>query len=156
MIEFNDKQMDEKSLMEAAKEIFAAEEKDFEKIKSEKWYQVLFHAITLNKDGTKHAVKGVHSLAKLQQLFMKIFAEYYRNSYSKLNALINDIRVTSEVIGKMYDLCVLNLRVQDDISSLNIRDKNILALFLGEYRDANGTVPKQVQRYNSGVLTALQ
>jgi hypothetical protein len=156
MIEFNDKQMDENSLMEAAQEIFTAEEKDFEKIKSEKWYQVLFHAITLNQDGTEHAVKGVHSLAKLQQLFMKIFVEYYRNSYSKLNALIDDIRTTSEVVGKMYDLCVLNLRVQEDISSLNIRDKNILALFLGEYRDANGTVPKQVQRYNSGVLTALQ
>jgi hypothetical protein len=87
---------------------------------------------------------------------MKIFVEYYQNNYRQLNALIDEIRTNSEAIRKMYELCVLNLRVQEDISSLNTQDKNILSLFLGEYRDANGNVPEEVQRYNSGVLTALQ
>lgn len=73
MVEFNADQMSEGELVEAANRIFAAQEADFEKIKSEKWYQTLFHAITLNQDGKKYAVKGINSLTKLQQLFMGIY-----------------------------------------------------------------------------------
>ena len=64
-IEYDAKKLTEKDLMAAANKIFEAEEHDFEKIKSEKWYQSLFHAITLNHDGKKYAVKGIHSLAKI-------------------------------------------------------------------------------------------
>ena len=39
MVEFNADQMSEGELVEAANRIFAAQEADFEKIKSEKWYQ---------------------------------------------------------------------------------------------------------------------
>ena len=56
MIEFHADQMSEKEMIEAADGIFRAQEKDFEKIKNEKWYKTFFHAITLNQDGKKYAV----------------------------------------------------------------------------------------------------
>lgn len=41
------------------------------------------------------------------------------------------------------------------LSSLDVYDSEILALFLGEYRNSEGLVPEQVKKYNRGVLNAL-
>ena len=41
------------------------------------------------------------------------------------------------------------------MSSLDAQDAEILALFLGEYRDEKGSVPNKVRDYNRGVLRAL-
>lgn len=155
MIEYNIEQMTEKDLIDAANSIFSIEEKDFEKIKSEKWYQTLFHAITLNQDGKKYAVKGIKSLAKLQQLFMTIYVKNYKKSHDQLDEIIDAVTKNSEAIKKLYDACVLNLKEQQPLSSLDACDEKILALFLGEYRNLEGIVPDNVKRYNRGVLKAL-
>lgn len=155
MVEFNPKQMTEEDLIEAANKIFTIQEKDFERIKSEKWYKTLFHAITLNQDGKKYAVRGINSLAKLQQLFMSIYVKNYRTSYKDLNETINVVTKNSEAIKKLFGMCVLNLEGQEDLGVLDPQDAEILALFLGEYRDANGAVPVAVQSYNRGVLNAI-
>ncbi len=155
MIEYDIEQMTEEDLLAAANRIFTIEEKDFEKIKSEKWYQSLFHAITLNQDGKQYAVRGIHSLAKLQQLFMSIYVKNYRKSHDQLNAIIDAVTQNSETIKKLYATCVLNLEEQLSLSSLDVYDSEILALFLGEYRNSEGLVPEQVKKYNRGVLNAL-
>lgn len=155
MVEFNPNQMTEEDLIEAANKIFTIQEKDFERIKSEKWYKTLFHAITLNQDGKKYAVRGINSLAKLQQLFMSIYVKNYRTSYKDLNETINVVTKNSEAIKKLFGMCVLNLEGQEDLGVLDPQDAEILALFLGEYRDANGAVPVAVQSYNRGVLNAI-
>lgn len=155
MVEFNPNQMTEEDLIEAANKIFTIQEKDFERIKSEKWYKTLFHAITLNQDGKKYAVRGINSLAKLQQLFMSIYVKNYRTSYKYLNETINVVTKNSEAIKKLFGMCVLNLEGQEDLGVLDPQDAEILALFLGEYRDANGAVPVAVQSYNRGVLNAI-
>lgn len=155
MIEYNTEQMTEKDLIDAANRIFSIEEQDFEKIKSEKWYQTLFHAITLNQDGKKYAVKGIRSLAKLQQLFMTIYVKNYRKSHDQLNEIIDAVTKNSEAIKRLYGACVLNLEEQLSLSSLDAYDAEILALFLGEYRNSEGVVPDEVKKYNRGVLKAL-
>lgn len=155
MIEYDIEKMTEKDLLDAANSIFTIEETDFEKIKSEKWYQTFFHAITLNQDGKKYAVKGIHSLAKLQQLFMTIYVKNYRKSHEQLDDIIDAVTNNSETIKKLYGACVLNLEEQISLSSLDVYDSQILALFLGEYRNSEGIVPEQVKKYNRGVLNAL-
>lgn len=155
MVEFHSEQLSNNELIEAAKDIFTAQEKDFEKLKSEKWYQSLFHAITLNQDGKKYVVRGINSLAKLQQLFMDIYVKNYEKTHTQLDAIIEIVIKNSEAIKKLYGMCVLNLEEQESLETLDAQDADILALFLGEYRDKNGKVPNEVRDYNRGVLTAL-
>lgn len=155
MVEFNADRMSEGELVEAANKIFTAQEADFEKIKSEKWYQTLFHAITLNQDGKKYAVRGINSLTKLQQLFMGIYVKNYRKTHEQLDAVIDTVTQNSAAIKKLYGMCVLNLEEQESLEVLDSQDAEILALFLGEYRDENGSVPLVVRDYNRGVLGAL-
>ena len=155
MVEFNVEKMSENELIEAAKRIFTIQEKDFEKIKSEKWYQTLFHAITLNQDGKKYAVRGIKSLAKLQSLFMGLYVKNYKETYKPLDAVIEAVTQNSESIKRLYGMCVLKLEKQEGLETLDSQDAEILTIFLGEYRDENGLVPKAVRDYNRGVLNAL-
>lgn len=155
MIEFNVEEITENDLIEAANKIFSAEEKDFEKIKSEKWYQTFFHAITFNQDGKKYTVKGVHSLAKLQQLFMTIYVKNYKKTHSQINEIIDALTKNSEAIKKLYGACVLKIEEQTSLAELDEYDAKILAWFLGQYRNADGDVPDNVKKYNHGVLNAL-
>lgn len=155
MISYNAEQVSEKDLLIAAQEIFESSEKDFQKIKSEKWYQTFFHAITLNQDGKKYVVNGVRSLAKLQQLFMTVYVKNYRDTHSQLNETIEGIKKTQEAVKQLYHSCVLHFEEQAYLSMLSSTDAEILALFLGEYRNSEGIVPENVQKYNCGVLTAL-
>ncbi|SFC27549.1 hypothetical protein [Butyrivibrio sp. YAB3001] len=155
MVEYNAELMSDKDLIEAANIVFSAQEKDFEKIKTEKWYHTFFHAITLNQDGTKYAVRGIKSLAKLQQLFMNVYVKNYRKSHEQLDDVIAAVTKNSEAIKKLYGKCVLCLEEQSSLEQLDDFDAKILALFLGEYRDENGLVPQSVQGYNKGVLLAL-
>lgn len=153
-IEYDAKKLTEKDLMAAANKIFEAEEHDFEKIKSEKWYQSLFHAITLNHDGKKYAVKGIHSLAKLQQLFMYIYVKNYKENNKQLDEIINGVINNSNTIRKMY-YNFLGLEEKVSLSELNEYDAQILKLFLGAYRDSFGKISDNVKKYNRGVFKAL-
>ena len=155
MVDYNVELMSEAELITAANAIFTAQEKDFEKIKSEKWYHTLFHAITLNQDGKKYAVRGINSLAKLQQLFMNIYVKNYRKSHEQLNLVIDAVTKNSEAIKKLYGMCVLKLEEQQGLETLDAQDAEILALFLGEYRDESGSVPDRVREYNRGVLNCI-
>lgn len=154
-VEFDGSKISENEMIEAINCIYTLEEKDFDKIKSEKWYQTFFHAITLNQDGKKYAVRGIHSLAKLQQLFMNIYVSNYRKSHEQLDAAIDAVSQNSQAIKKLYHTCILRLEEQESLQTLHPFDAEILALFLGEYRDENGDIPKKVRDYNRGVLLAL-
>ncbi|SFC27484.1 tetratricopeptide repeat protein [Butyrivibrio sp. YAB3001] len=155
MIEYNAELMSDKDLIEAANEVFSAQEKDFEKIKTEKWYKTFFHAITLNQDGKKYLVRGIKSLAKLQQLFMSVYVKNYRKSHEQLDAVIDAVTKNSNAIKNLYRMCVLDLEEQSALEQIDDYDGEILALFLGEYRNENGNVPSKVRDYNRGVLIAL-
>lgn len=155
MIEFNVEEITENDLIEVANKIFSDEEKDFEKIKSEKWYQTFFHAVTFNQDGKKYIVNGVRSLAKLQQLFMTIYVKNYKRTNNQINEIIEVVTKNSEVIKKFYGTCVLKLEEQSSLIELDDYDAKILAWFLGQYRNSDGNVPTEVQKYNRAVLNAL-
>ena len=156
MIEFHADQMSEKEMIEAADGIFRAQEKDFEKIKNEKWYKTFFHAITLNQDGKKYAVRSINSLAKLQQLFMNVYVRNYQKTHEQLDAVIETVVKNSNAIRKLYENCILRLEEQEGLETLDEQDAKILALFLAEYRDENDLVPPAVQEYNRNVLMAVQ
>ncbi|MBR2876808.1 MAG: hypothetical protein IKC01_06700, partial [Clostridia bacterium] len=59
------------TLMEAAQEIANSAEKDFEKMKSKKWYKRLWELVTCSKDNQKITARGVTNLAKLTEIVMK-------------------------------------------------------------------------------------
>jgi hypothetical protein len=155
MIEFHKEELSEQDFLEAANSIFSAEQKDFERIKSEKWYQALFHAITLNQDGKKYAVRGVRNLAQLQQLFIQFYVEHYRQTSDYLDAIMDSVMKNSTSIKALYGKLMLKLERQEGPESLSVEDAEILALLLCEYRDENGTVSERVQKYNRGVLSVL-
>lgn len=154
-IKFDATQLTEKELIDAANDIFKAEECDFNKIKSEKWYQKLFHALTFNQDGKKYVVRDIKSLAKLQQLFMSLYVDNYRKSHEQLNRVIQAIIEQNITIKRLYGTCVLKLEKPIMPSELNSDDAKILALFLGEYKNSDGIIPERVQKYNKAVLLSM-
>ena len=86
---------------------------------------------------------------------MGIYVRNYRKTHEQLNAVIDVVTKNSKAIKKLYGMCVLNIEEQESLETLDPLDAEILALFLGEYRDENGLVPDMVRDYNRGVLRAL-
>lgn len=154
-IDFDPAQMGIEDLISAANSLFSAEEKDFMKIKAEKWYATLFHAITLNQDGKNYMVRDIKSLAKLQQLFIFLYVKNYRQTHKQLDMVVDNLLKQSAATKKMYNACVLRLEAQGLPSELNPKDANILAVFLGKYRNSFGEIPEKVKQYNKGVLLSM-
>ena len=154
-IDFDPTKLSIEDLISAANVLFSAEEKDFMKIKSEKWYATLFHAITLNQDGKKYIVRDVKSLAQLQRLFMYLYVKNYRQTHEQLDIVVDNLLKQSAAMKKMYNSCILRLEAQGLPSELNSKDANILAVFLGKYRNSFGEIPEKVKQYNKGVLLSM-
>ena len=87
-------------LVEATNEIFTASEKDFEKMKSKKWYNRLWELITFSKDNEKVIVSNISNLSKLQEIVMKALlqlsdknadiAEIVKSNAEKLEIISNN------------------------------------------------------------------
>lgn len=84
-------------LKEAARELFSASEEDFEQMKSQNWYKRTWQMITFSKDNEKVMAKNITSLAKAQDIVLKLLLSL--SDDNKEIALI-----VSELSGKIYNL----------------------------------------------------
>lgn len=156
-------------LMVAASEIFSATEKDFTKIKSEKWYQTIFNNLSFSQNGQKYVIKDIKSLAKLQQLFLEIITRIDKATQQQMVAIIDEVISNRHEIAQtqnelkqlkgMYGLFldrIKGIEEQQGLESLNEDDAKILVLLLMEYKNDENSVPDEVKKYNRGIMSALK
>lgn len=117
----------------AARELFEDQTGDFEQIKNRKWYHHFLNALTVQVNDKKKIIKDIRSLAKLQELFMMVYANQYAALDAQLNEIIDNIRKVNAFAERLYDSCVLEIRSQKDIRSMSKGDQELLLLFLAEY-----------------------
>ena len=95
------------ALIEAANNICADSQQDFQALKGTKWYKRLWNLITFSKDNEKKLARGVANLAKLQEVVMKALlllvgqsaetAEIARQNSITLDELSKKLAVTKNV-----------------------------------------------------------
>lgn len=143
---------------EAAKEIFSESNASFEEIKNRPWYKSLLNTVTFRQGDKRLMVRNVRNLANLQSLFMEVYINELRNQDARLDAIVRDIRSTQEAVEQLYCKCVLHLKPQEDISSLEETDQQRLLLLLSEFDRTRCLTEEErgcLQQYNSAVARAL-
>lgn len=169
MVEFTVNDITIENLTEAASAIFSSTEKDFAKIKSEKWYQTIFYNLPFCQNGQKYVVKDIKSLAKLQQLFLEIITKIDRDTQRQfvdvINAVItqrNAIAQTQKEIKQlkgMYEVLLERIRgieEQQSLDTLDEDDVQVLVLLLMEFKDDKNLISDEVKKYNRGIMKALR
>ncbi|CAG7636025.1 hypothetical protein PAESOLCIP111_03731 [Paenibacillus solanacearum] len=93
-------------LREAAGELFSASEKDFEQIKSRKWYKRIWQLITFSKDNEKILASNITSLAKAQDIILKLLLSLSDDNkevamiISDLSNQLHSLTCTTESIAR--------------------------------------------------------
>ena len=64
--------VDKSWLFEAALDLAAATQNDLEELKKKKWYHRLIETVTFSKEGQIRTAKDISSVAKLQELVIRI------------------------------------------------------------------------------------
>lgn len=98
-------------LKEAAEELFSANEKDFEHIKSQNWYKRIWQMVTFSKDNEKVIAKNITSLAKAQDIVLKLLLSLSEEN-KELAIIINEIsrkifdlsNVTESIVKRVIDV----------------------------------------------------
>lgn len=138
----------------AAKAIFDVQQKDFESITHEKWYQKFLDALTLHSVDKKKTVKNISSLGKLQTLFMRVYYEQYKELDRDLNEIIDDLKKVNQTVRRLYQTCVAQIRPQEDLNNLGHHDKQILLLLLAEYQSLSGN-NDILRKYRAGIAKTM-
>ena len=140
---------------DAAKQICENQVEDFYALKDENWYKHLLNAITFGSDRKKKVIRDIRSLSKLQTIFLRVYSENYKEQDAQLNEIIENIAKTNESIGKIYRKYVVGIDVQSDFSILDDLEKEILLLFLGEYKSLCDN-DESFQKFRIGVRNSLK
>ena len=114
------------ALIEAANNICADSQQDFQALKDTKWYKRLWNLITFSKDNEKKLARGVANLAKLQEIVMKA-----------LLLLVGHSAETAEIAKQ-------NSITLDELSKKLVVTKN-----------AQMGIIRELERIKSGVATSL-
>lgn len=60
------------ALLEASRRLFSSTDLDFEKMKAEKWYNRIWAMVTFSKDNEKRTARNISSLAKAQDIVLRV------------------------------------------------------------------------------------
>lgn len=145
--------MSKEEIVSAAKEIFEAEEKDFQSIINKKWYQKLLNAIAFDKDGKKAVLNNITALSQLQRLFFFLYRSDFSDLSKGLEEVIQNAIDQNKAIEELY-YRQLNISRQEDPASMPLEDRELLLQLLAEYSVA-GEIPENVQKYNRGLALYL-
>ena len=122
-------------IIEAAQETMNATEKDFEAIRSKKWYKRLWETVTFSKDNQIKMAKGVSSLSKLQEIMIRLLVVLSQNSTEISNAvkqnsdLINRLSITDALLSRQIDKIKFGGTSQLDFPTLVARKKSLLPVY---------------------------
>lgn len=123
-------------ILEAAQDTINATEKDFDTIRSKKWYKRLWETVTFSKDNQIQMAKGVSNLAKLQEIIIKLLVVLSQDSVeiSKVvqqnSELILRLSVTDALLSKQIDKIKYGGTAQIDFDSLGGDNKALIANLL--------------------------
>ena len=146
-------------IIEAAQETMNATEKDFEAIRSKKWYKRLWETVTFSKDNQIKMAKGVSSLSKLQEIMIRLLVVLSQNSTEISNAvkqnsdLINRLSITDALLSRQIDKIKFGGTSQLDFSDLS-REKKVLIASLLIMADPTAQRNEYSRQYISSVLQA--
>lgn len=134
------------TLMEAAQEIANSTEKDFEKMKSKKWYKRFWELVTYSKDNQKVTARGVANLAKLNEIVMKaivILARYSADTATLVSESLQKIENLEDYLGQVTSsLSKVALEVKKlkynykkslTLSDLNVQERDIVGSIFVKY-----------------------
>ena len=134
------------TLMEAAQEIANSTEKDFEKMKSKKWYKRLWELVTYSKDNQKVTARGVSNLAKLNEIVMKaivILARYSADTAALVSESLKKIENLEDYLGQVTSglskvasevkKLKYNYKKSLTISDLNVQERDIVGSIFVKY-----------------------
>lgn len=138
-------------VIEASNQIFDLQETDFNVIRNQKWYHDFKRAITFHADDRRKMISDITSVSKLQQLFMLVYAQYFKNLDKDLESTITVVRKINDKINKLYQICVAKIELQEDIGNIPPYERGILQLFLNEYSSQNGNEEK-FKRYRRQIM----
>ena len=130
------------TLMEAAQEIANSSEKDFEQMKSKKWYKRLWEVITFSKNNQKTTARGVSNLAKLTEIIMKaivLLANHSEETAKLVSEALNDIE---NLEGRLEELSLNFKKLALEVKKLKYNYKKSLTLdnLKAEERDIVGSI----------------
>lgn len=139
---------------DAINRIFNIQSGDFYKLKGEKWYHDLLRAVTFHSGDRKQIISDITSLAQLQQLFMQVYVQHYKDLDAQLNQNILLISELNQTVRKLYNKCVMKLELQADVESFDVNEATVLQLFLGEYKSQNNK-EEEFRKYRRSVIGLL-
>lgn len=150
------------TLMEAAQEIANSSEKDFEQMKSKKWYKRLWEVVTFSKNNQKTTARGVSNLAKLTEIIMKaivLLANHSEETAKLVSEALNDIE---NLEGRLEELSLnfkklalevkklkYNYKKSLTLDNLNAEERDIVGSIFAKYTRlcfANGITPNDASR----------
>lgn len=100
--EINHDNMDADVVLEALTDILKASEEDFQSLKEKTWYKRIWGMLTFSKDNEKRIASGVATLAKLQDVIIKLVLQL-----SKENAQISECARKNQAQIHQLAGCVL-------------------------------------------------
>ena len=134
------------TLVTVAREIANSSEKDFEKVKSKKWYNRLWELVTFNKDNQKVQARGVSNLAKLNDITMKaivLISKQSKDTANRVCECLNQISNLSDDVDCLFDQqnkiieTILKIKrgfeVEDRFDELSSNQRDIIFAVLRKY-----------------------
>lgn len=141
-------------IQSASRQIFDLKEGEFEKIRNQKWYHDLLRAVTFGVGDRKRIISDITSINKLQQLFMQIYLQYYKDRNEQLDQLVDDLLSLNSTVYKLYMSCVAKIDLHKDIKDFDPVDSARLQLMLCEYTSQSGN-EAAFQAYRRKIMSLL-
>lgn len=141
-------------IQSASRQIFELKEGEFEKIRNQKWYHDLLRAVTFGVGDRKRIISDITSINKLQQLFMQIYLQYYKDYNAQLDQLVDDLLSLNSTVYKLYMSCVAKIDLHKDISDFDPVDSARLQLLLCAYVSQNGN-EEAFKAYRRKIMSLL-
>jgi len=161
-------------LMVHALEILNANEKEFREMQNKKWYKRLWEIITFSRNNEKCLARGVTSLAKVQEIVIKMLVMLSRENrqiaalvesnrdainaaFERLIKLQNDINlVQNDVINLKKILSGMVYFSRPRLSEISAGDREIIMFAAGKYLKISGNTNKDAKEYFSNFRAALK
>lgn len=141
-------------IQSASRQIFDLKEGEFEKIRNQKWYHDLLRAVTFGVGDRKRIISDITSINKLQQLFMQIYLQYYKDCNEQVDQLVDDLLSLNSTVYKLYMSCVAKIDLHKDIKDFDPVDSARLQLLLCEYTSQSGN-EVAFQAYRRKIMSLL-
>ena len=131
-------------LTNSAKKILIANEKEFQEMQNEAWYKRLWKVITFSKDNEKRLARGITSLAKVQEITIKMLLmlsgesrqifELIEKNRDSINGIMERlIKQKDELLSLKKILSHMRYHTRVRLSDLPVSDRERILFATGKY-----------------------